>query len=509
MTRVNVIGTDGSKPCARRLKDGGFRPLAGKAMAIGVGRHNMSNSTWTGAVSSDWNDADNWSPAGIPGASSDITIATGDAVASASIGTVNSITDSSDLSFESAGTNTVTTFFDNTGSLNVDDSAGEGGTTLDIGGTLTNSGSLRVGNTTLSAPDTVTAAALDNTGGIYLAGSRANQALLYVAGSAGFGTAGVLSGYVRLDGDSAIEFASGEITSLAANAELHLNGNDAFIEDSTSPGSNSALTGLASIGAGAIFGLHNKAAVSTTGALVNDGHIRLDIADGDGGSSLTLAGALTNSGSLRVGNPTLSASDNVTATALDNTGSINLIGSSANQALLDVTGSAGFGTAGVLSGNIGLSGDSAIEFGSGQITSLGVGSLALSGNDAFIEDSSALGSNSALTGLASIGYAATLYLFNGASVSTTSSLVNYGTINLDPEPSDGSSLTVAGALTNVGSLYVSSSSRVSATELTNSNTGYISCSSALDVTGSAGFGTVGVLSGIVQLSSDSAIERER
>ena len=105
-----------------------------------------------------------------------------------------------------------------------------------------------------------------------------------------------MSGYVRLVGDSAIEFASGEITSLAADAKLRLNGNDAFIEDSSAPGSNSALTGLASIGAGAIFGLHNKAAVSTTGALDNDGNIRLDFVRGDGGSSLTLAGALTNSG---------------------------------------------------------------------------------------------------------------------------------------------------------------------------------------------------------------------
>ena len=85
-----------------------------------------------------------------------------------------------------------------------------------------------------------------------------------------------MSGYVRLAGDSAIEFASGEITSLAAGAHLGLNGNDAFIEDSTAPGSNSALTGLASIGAGALFALHDGAAVSTTGALVNDGHICLD-----------------------------------------------------------------------------------------------------------------------------------------------------------------------------------------------------------------------------------------
>ena len=51
---------------------------------------------------------------------------------------------------------------------------------------------------------------------------------------------------LHLSGDSAIEFASGQITSLAAAAHLLLDGNDAFIEDSTALGSNSALTGLAS-----------------------------------------------------------------------------------------------------------------------------------------------------------------------------------------------------------------------------------------------------------------------
>jgi hypothetical protein len=256
----------------------------------------MSKSTWTGAVSSDWNDANNWSPAGIPGVNSDVVIATGEAVASASIGTVNSITDSSDLSFESAGANTIATFLDNTGSLNVDDSAGEGGTTLDIGGTPTNGFGhhLTIGNPTLSAPDTVTAASLDNTGKIQLTGSGANQALLDVTGSAGFGSAGVLSGNVRVTRDSAIEFATGEITSLAAHAQLHLNGSHAFIEDSTALDSNSALTGLASIGTGATLDLENRASLSTTGALVNDGTIYLDITDGDSGSSLTVAGALSN-----------------------------------------------------------------------------------------------------------------------------------------------------------------------------------------------------------------------
>jgi len=308
----------------------------------------MSKSTWTGAVNSDWADAGNWSPAGVPGASSDVTTATGDAVASASIGTVNSITDSSDLDFESAGTNTVTTSLDDTGHLRVDHNGGAGGTILNIGGTLTDSGYLSIGNATLSAPDEVTAAALDNTGRIYLMGSSADQALLDVAGSAGFGTAGVLSGYVRLDGDSGIEFASGEITSLAAGAHLGLVGSDAFIEDSSATGSNSALTGLASIGAGALFALHDGAAVSTNGALANDGEVVLDTVGGDGGSSLTLGGALTNSGYLGIGNAAVSARDEVSVASLDNqffSDEIHLAGSGTNQALLDVTGGAGFGAA--------------------------------------------------------------------------------------------------------------------------------------------------------------------
>jgi hypothetical protein len=488
----------------------------------------MSKSTWTGAVNSDWDDPDNWSPAGIPGVNSDVVIATGAPVASASIGTVNSITDSADLSFESAGTNTVTTFLDNTGSLNVDHGAGEGGTTLNVGGTLTNGGSFSIGNTTLSASDEVTAAGLDNIKGkLQLFGSGSNQALLDVtAGSAGFGTTGVVRGYVRLVGDSAIEFESGEITSLAAHTQLHLNGNDAFIEDSTALGSNSALTGLASIGDGAIFALHNNAAVSTSGALDNKGDIRLDFVGGDGGSSLTVGGTLTvsnvgkfNAGELDIGNTTLSASDKVTATALDNSsrGTIQLTGSSANQALLDVTSGAGFGTAGVLSGYVTLAGDSAIEFASGQITSL-TGSLYLTGSDAFVEDSTALGSNSALTGLASIAAGVVLGLGNGASLSTTGSVTNSGGLDIDEYSGGGVSLTVAGTLTNTGMLLVdyengslSSSNKVTADTLSNSGTidigGETTGRDVLDVTmGVAGFGTAGTLTGSVTLGDNSAIE---
>jgi hypothetical protein len=144
----------------------------------------MSKSKWTGAVSSDWADPDDWSPAGVPGADSDVVITSGAPVASASIGTVNSITDSSELSFDSAGTNTVTTFVDDAGRLRVDADAGAGGTTLNIGGglNLNNHGHVRIGNASLSAPTEVRAASISNSvnGSIRLIGSKTNQALLDV-----------------------------------------------------------------------------------------------------------------------------------------------------------------------------------------------------------------------------------------------------------------------------------------------------------------------------------------
>ena len=224
----------------------------------------------------------------------------------------------------------------------------------------------------------MTAAALDNTGKIYLTGSNANQALLDVSGSAGFGRSGsalhdraavstsgslVNDGRVYLDpgggdGGSSLTLA-GALTNSGTLAigNKALSASDrvtaASLSDTgainvTGSSASQALldvNGLASIGAGASLGLDNHAAVSTTGSLVNDGHLRLDLLPGDGGSSLTVGGTLTNNDALNIGNAALSASDKVTAAALDNTNAILLRGSSANQALLDVTGGAGFGAA--------------------------------------------------------------------------------------------------------------------------------------------------------------------
>ena len=205
-----------------------------------------------------------------------------------------------------------------------------------MAGTLTNSNFFILGNARLSAPAEVTAASLDNTWFMLLTGSGANQALLDVTGSAGFGTAGVLSGNVQLGGDqagefasgqkSAIEFASGQISTIAASSDLWLFGKSAFIEDSTALGSNSALTGLANI-AGSLY-LVDGASVSTTGALANDGHLMLDYRYGAGGSRLAVAGTLTNDdgGDLSIGISDLSWSNSVTANSFVNSGTAFLTG---------------------------------------------------------------------------------------------------------------------------------------------------------------------------------------
>ena len=93
------------------------------------------------------------------------------------------------------------------------------------------------------------------------------------------------------------------------------NGNDAFIEDSTARGSNSALAGLASIGENAEFFLQNGAFLRTTGALANNGYLYLD---GDG-STLSINGALTNNGSISITDDT-----ETLAGAVDGAGSFSL-----------------------------------------------------------------------------------------------------------------------------------------------------------------------------------------
>ena len=338
------------------------------------------------------------------------------------------------------------------------------------------------------------AASLDNTGSIHLRGSSANQALLDVTGAAGFGTAGTLTGTVDLAQDSAIEFRSGQISTIGASSQLTLDGSNAFIEDGAS-GSNSALSGLTNVG-GSLY-LANGASLAT-GALTNNGLLGMDLEFDSGGSAISVAGGLTNNGSLYIGVGAggLSAADTLTVDTLSNAnaGMIGLYGNGSNQALLDVTmGVAGFGTAGTVTGTVTLAQDFAIEFLNGEITTIAAGGdLVLTGNNAFIEDG-ATGSNNALTGLANIKGSGSLYLEDGAEVSTDGPLTNSGFLGVDYFSGDGgAALSVDGLLTNSGGLQIGnigdpSPDSITATSFVNSGkvqlTGAGNVFAALNVSG--------------------------
>jgi hypothetical protein len=182
----------------------------------------------------------------------------------------------------------------------------------------------------------VTADTLSNSGYILVEG-RPNQALLDVTtGVAGFGTAGTLTGSVDVYFDSAIEFLSGQISTIAASSELTLYGNKAFVEDSTALGSNSALAGLANV-SGSLY-LRAGASVSTTGPLADSGLLSLDPNYGEGGATLSIVGGLTNTGTLDIGSNGLSSSDSVTANSFVNSGTVDLTGRGTNFAALNVSG---------------------------------------------------------------------------------------------------------------------------------------------------------------------------
>ena len=109
-------------------------------------------------------------------------------------------------------------------------------------------------------------------GTIDLNGSSTAEAALDIRSAAGFAFAvGQLTEDVNLSGDALIEFASGQIATIAAQSELSLDGPQAFVADAANTSSNSALKGLTTI-QGALH-LRNGASLATSGALTNSGAI--------------------------------------------------------------------------------------------------------------------------------------------------------------------------------------------------------------------------------------------
>lgn len=477
-----------------------------------------------------WTTASDWSTGRVPTSTSDVTVAEGAPVVQAPF-TVAEITDSSAIVFVDAGLSTVTGTVDvtRTGLLTFDPPGPQpdGGSSLTIDGGLTNAGTVSVGtgpnapNYTVDAPDTLTAASINNTGGtLQLWGGPSVLAEVDVNGPASLGTkAGVLDGTVTLSGDAELEFASGSITTIAADSELSLTGDEAVVDDAGGA-ANSALSGLKTIDGG--LALFSSAPVST-GALTvaSGGYVSLDPYPNDGGSALNVDGALTNRGTITLGPSvgSLTASTSISAASINNLdGTLDIYGAGYTAALT-ISGKASFSrTAGVLEGGVSLSGDALVTFGSGEITTID-GDLSMFGSSAGIDDSGGA-QNSALKGITSIGGSGKLDLEAAASLTTTAALTNKGSLYLDNDYMDGgSTLSVGRKITNEGVLEIgalngdlSANSIIKAPSLDNSGgrivlQGNSPYQALLHITGAADLGTAaGQLDGIVTLQGDSAIE---
>jgi hypothetical protein len=470
----------------------------------------MPTSKWKSGNDGIWDTAGNWSTDTVPGSSDDAVIdASGSYTVTLSVpipvGSIAVSDSSATLAVNDPGqTETVGGGLTNGGDLLVDTGGGQGGTTLSIGGTLSNSNSVAIGNGGLSAATTVTAAGLSNTGTITIRGSASNQATLDIAAPAGFGTAGVLSGQINMSGDALLEFTSGQITTIAStnSSYLQLDGAKPLVADASDTSSNSALTGLSSI-AGRLF-LDNGASIAPSGNLSVTGELHVDDGGNEGGTTLPITGTLSNSNSVAIGNGGLSAATTVTAAGLSNTGTITIRGSASNQATLDIAAPAGFGTAGVLSGQINMSGDALLEFTSGQITTIASTNssyLQLDGAKPLVADASDTSSNSALTGLSSI--AGRLFLDNGASIAPSGNLSVTGELHVDDGGNEGgTTLPITGTLSNSNSVAIGNGGLSAATTVTAaglSNTGTI------NLTGHSGAAAELIVNGAASTSGTISI----
>jgi hypothetical protein len=508
----------------------------------------MAEADWVSATGGSWTDPSNWLIGGtnaVPGAGDDAVIATTgnyrvEVRAAIGVGSIAlSDTDATVAIVNVPGTVAVAQDVTIDGVLSVDGDpfTSEGGSTVVIGGTLTDAGRVTIGPQTggLGAPTSVTVTALVNTGEIDLTGNTtgtpANTATLYVGSAAGFGTLGVLTGNVYLNGMANLEFATGQIGTIADGARFNLFG-AALLSNASGTTTNSALSGLSSIAGifdladGETLAVGNDLSITSTGRLYVDG----DSFTAEGGSTVDVNGTLNNAGFLTIGPQTgaLGAPTRVTVNALVNTGEIDLTGNEngtpANTATLYVGSAAGFGTQGVLSGNVYLNGTANLEFASGGIGTIADGAQLNLFGASLLSNASGTTSNSALTGLASIAGAVHLANDETLAVGNDLSITSTGRLYVDGDAytsEGGSTVDVNGTLNNAGFLIIGpetgglgAPTRVTVNalvntgeiDLTGNENGTPANTATLYVGSAAGFGTQGVLTGVVNLDGPANLE---
>jgi hypothetical protein len=317
----------------------------------------------------------------------------------------NNLTTSGTVLLTGTSALTVSGNVGNSGNLDLDVSASEGGGSLTIGGTLANTGTVQIGPTSfsLSAATVVTLGGLTNASGagFEVFGSASHSATLaFNSGGSGFTSnaggvdlwyaapltlAGAFSnsGTFQLNGTSALTVGGGFANSgtieldvnngdgggsltvggTLANSKTVQVGNGGNTLSAATPVTLGGLTNAsgasfqifgsvshaatlsvmaASSNAG-ILSLQENVSFSTDSGvgLNNSGTLDIDTGSGDGGSTVSIGGVLTNSGTIQIGpsDGSLSANITVTAGGLVNTGSISLYGGSATkQATLTING---------------------------------------------------------------------------------------------------------------------------------------------------------------------------
>ena len=378
---------------------------------------------------------------------------------------------------------TTMTGFNNSNLARIDYYGSDGGDVVTFGGALFNSGELDIGNSNLSANTNVNATSFTNSGSLALQGAYASGgspiAALNISGAA----AGAVAAFTRIGGHATLNYGSGAgLTSIVSTGWLELDGSQANVSIGAGA-QNSGLANLAYNGGTLLlrgssgYGA-GGANVTTTGGLVNSGILEVDYYGSDGGSTLTIGGALTNYKTLIIGNSNLTSATTVNAASLVNTGALTLQGGygvGAPAATLNVTAASPTSANSVMR----IGGDAKLDFGSGA----GFGGIAAKG---FLEldgaqANIAIGAGAQNSGLANLAFNLGTLLLRGNSgfgqggvaLTTGTAFLNSNTAQIDYYGSDGgSAVTFGGALTNqktmiIGNSNLSAATTVQATTLNN------------------------------------------
>src|SRR5262249_27073748 len=232
---------------------------------------------------------------------------------------------------------------------------------------------------------------------------------------------------------TAADWETGTVPGFGDDAVIDLAGN--YTVSVTAPIS---VASLRVNNGGTTFSINDPGDTETVaGGVGNIGTLNIDTGFAPGGSSLALGGTLANGGTINIGNNGfngggIAQTTTISAAALANLGTINLVGNSnagGARAILDVSGPAGFGTVGWLTGSVHVFANGLIHFASGGITTIARNSaLEVQTSSGVVAIGADTSSNSALTGLARND--GQLTIGHGASVATNTDFSNTGTVEV-------------------------------------------------------------------------------